>query len=330
MGEPISGELVAVSPVGLPVLPQPEAHWQLWQGDRLLGGCSLWWTQAPVYRQGDREHRVGCIGHFQATSVEAAQRLLDHGCAELVRKGCTLAIAPMDGSTWFPYRCVTQSSPEPPFWLEPQTPPEWPQWFEQAGFEAIATYESRLCRDLAWRDPRLSPVRDRLSQLGVYWSSPSGSSSVDPPGLSNRPDLLARLHQLTLRCFRHQPFFHPISLSQFQALYRPLLTQLNPDCLWVAYHHDQPIGFRVAFPDPVYSHRLILKTLAILPQRSYAGLGAVLVEDCHQRAQEQGFSQVIHALMHTGNPSYRLSQRYTERLRGYAVWGRTLAARVDG
>src|SRR5262245_61062951 len=94
-----------------------------------LARCSLWWNHAPQLPA----HRVGCIGELMAPQGYSIKTVLDLACRQLQGQGCTLAIGPMNGSTWKHYRLVTQSSSVHPFLFDVSTPPEWHEQFLQAG-----------------------------------------------------------------------------------------------------------------------------------------------------------------------------------------------------
>src|SRR4051812_17069477 len=67
---------------------QPDASLVVRDGSALRARCSLWWTNTPPYEA----ERVGAIGHFGAADADATRVLLDAACAELARRGCTLAV----------------------------------------------------------------------------------------------------------------------------------------------------------------------------------------------------------------------------------------------
>ena len=75
----------------------------------------------------------------------------------------------------------------------------------------------------------------------------------------------------------------------------------------VAEHEDRPVGFLFGVGDMNQASRgepidtLVVKSLAILPDRRYAGLGTVLLDRCQQAAHRLGFRRAIHALMREGN-----------------------------
>ncbi len=316
-------------PTSLPPLPpervalqQPDAHWGVVMDEQLVGRYSLWHSQSPILPtdgslSSEQAVRVGMIGHYAVADAAVGNLLLDHACAQLAAAGCTVAIAPIDGSTWFDYRIVTEQGTEPTFWLEPDQPASWQTAFWQQGFEPIAQYRSALNRDLTQRDPRLQRPRDRLHQLGVHWYSPQ---------MSDWNLHLQQLYPLITRCFAANFLYTPISESLFITLSQSLLPQMQPELVLFAQHGDRLVGFVLALPD----HRnptlrqLIIKTVAVLPERQYAGLGQVLVEEVQTIGDRLGYQQAIHALMHTANPSANLSDRYANTIRRYGLFAKAL------
>jgi len=310
-----------LDPAQVPHPPRPDAHWQVKadSSPAVLASCSLWWQGTPPIPG----QRVGAIGHLQQQpgAPTAASDLLRQACDHLRQQGCTLVLAPLDGTTWFDYRCrvdLASSSPNSlaerpgdppptPHWGEPRTHPAWQTALAAAGFAPVATYESRRCLDLHRRYAK-TPAFPALHL--------TTAEGIDPEAL------LTQIHPLIHRCFRHQPLFQPLPLAAFCQLYRPLLPQLLPEFIHLAYDGDALVGLLLALADP--RHGLILKTLVVYPTRQYAGLGYVLIEAAHGAAQQRGISTAVHALMHQGNPSRNLSRRYGQPWRRYHLWGQSL------
>lgn len=69
---------------------------------------------------------------------------------------------------------------------------------------------------------------------------------------------------------------------------------------------------------------VIIKTVAVLPGRAYAGLGNVLVARVQAIAYALGYRRAIHALMHDSNNSRNLSDRYARSIRRYTLYARKL------
>ncbi|HEY0972263.1 MAG TPA: GNAT family N-acetyltransferase [Gemmatimonadales bacterium] len=293
----------------------PDASLVVRGGDGPRARCSLWWTDAP---QLEGEH-VGAIGHFAASDGDAARALLDGACAELRRRGCTVAVGPMDGNTWRSYRLVTEPGIEPPFFLEPTNPAEWPAYWRAAGFEALAHYTSALDTDLARRDGRADRAAERLSALGVTLRA------LDPDAFD---DELGRIYSVAEVSFRRNFLYTPLAERAFAAQYRQVRPLVVPELVLLAEHEGRTVGFAFTIPDALERQRgerartVIIKTVAILPELRYGGLGSWLVESTRCAAHRLGFERAVHALMHDANSSRSISGRTGAPMRGYTLFSR--------
>ena len=285
--------------------------------------CSWWLDSAPPLAG----ERPGVIGHFAATSAEAARAVLDRACAELAARGATVAIGPMDGNTWRRYRWVIEGAPdEPPFLMEPWNPPTYPAWWRAADFTTLATYQSALVTRLDTRDPRLDRVRERLDAEEVR------IRNLDTAPGRFEAELRA-LHTVSLVGFAHNYLYTPLSEADFLAQYLPYREKIRAEFVFVAEQHGRCVGYMFSLPDLLRPARgepadtLILKTAAILPRRAYAGLGALLAEMTHHAALAAGFTRVIHALALEGNPVTNITARHGSPMRRYALFARRLESR---
>ena len=300
-----------------PALQGADAHVRVADAEAAAASCSLWWTQAPKLRG----ETVGVIGHYSASDPAAAAAVLERACAELAGQGCAIAVGPMDGSTWRRCRCLTDRGPESPFFLEPDNPPEWPAQFYWAQFRELETYYSALCTDLDYVDPRLDRVAPRIERAGITIRS-INTGQFDAE--------LAAIHRVSLVSFRNNVLYSPISEAEFLEQYRPLLPLLRPELVLLAEQRGELVGFLFAVPDLLQAKRggtidtAIVKTVAVLPGREYAGLGNLLVAKSHIIAARLGYRRAIHALMHESNESRALSGHYGRPFRRYALYSRCL------
>jgi GNAT superfamily N-acetyltransferase len=285
-----------------------------------LPGASawLWWTSAPPLAG---EH-PGVIGRFRAADATAARRVLEHATALLREQGCTLAIGPMDGNTWRSYRFVTDAGSAPPFLLEPRNPPEYPAWWEAAGFAPLAQYHSTATEDLAVVDPRVGAAAERLAAAGVTVRALSPDRYAED---------LAAIHDVSVESFRDNYLYTPLARDAFVAQYAGLRERLRPELVLLAEQGGRAVGYVFAIPDleePARGAPLrtaIVKTLAVRPGRAFAGLGAVLLARVHAAARDLGLRRAVHALMHESNRSRNLSAHYGAPLRRYTLYARRLA-----
>jgi len=285
--------------------------------------CSLWWRHAPALSG----HRSGAIGHYASADDDAAAVLLDAAMVRLRENGCKFAIGPMDGNTWRRYRFVTGDGliqpPVPPFFLEPVNPPQWPQQFERAGFEKLAEYYSALNSDLARPDDRIEPMAARLENGGVRIHSAAGTDLCVQ---------LKRIYEVSRIAFARNFLYTELPEEDFVAQYTQLLERIRPELLLLAERDRELVGYLFAIPDFAQAARgcamdtFLIKTVAILPHADLRGLGGVLVSRAQQAGHALGFRRCIHALMHEGNVSRRISGHYAETMRRYTLYSREISA----
>jgi hypothetical protein len=173
---------------------------------RTQARVSLWWQTVPQYAG----ERLGLLGHYAARDASAAAEVLSAACRTLAAQGCTLAVGPIDGSTWRRYRVLTDRGREPPFFLEPDNPDEWPGQFEAAGFEACARYYSSLNEDNS-RTRSRSETERLLTEDGYRWRS------LAVHDIESEPD---RLWRLSSAAFRDNLSTHPSAAANFTPFMR--------------------------------------------------------------------------------------------------------------
>jgi GNAT superfamily N-acetyltransferase len=310
-----------------------------WQADQHLlacldghavARCSLWWRSAP-FVQGET---VGCIGHYAATDRTGARMLLAAASTQLASAGCTLAVGPLDGSTFRAYRFVTrrsyQGEPLPRFVFEPDNPDAWPADFIGAGFGPYAEYISALA-PLTGPDLQLEHLTARLEAQGIrlrgldpaiFDRSTAGQNAFDQE--------MARMYPLVMTAFAANPLFTPVSYEEFAAQYAPVRLLLAPRLVMLAERAGELVGFLLALPDFAQAQRgeaidtVVLKTLAVLPGLAGMGLGSLLTAAVHTHAYDLGYRRAIHALMHVENRSRRISAHTALPFRGYTLFGHAL------
>lgn len=298
---------------------RPDASWVGREGNQLVARCSAWWREAP---QLDGE-RVGVIGHFATTSARATQVVLDAVLAEMSASGMTLAIGPMDGSTWRRYRFVTDLGHEPHFFLEPQNPREWPGWWTDCGWNVHTEYVSTVAEDLGQVDPGATAKARVLSRRGVRLRS------ID---LERYDEELRGIFAVASEAFARNYLYTPLDEASFRAQYSQMRSVIRPDLVTIAEADGECVGFFFAIPDLAEAQRggavrtAIAKTFAV--RQGFAGLGGVLAQHVHETAGALGYERMVHALIHVGNDRSRsLSLRRAREIRRYALFERRLVER---
>lgn len=273
--------------------------------------CSLWWTATP--RLDGRT--TGLIGHYARTDAGAADLLLAAALQRLCAAGCELAAGPVDGSTWHRYRFVTDPGARAAFAFEPQNPAGYPDDFERSGFTTRARYVSAEETQLDRGDERVVRARRRLHSAGV---------TIRPIDLAHFDAEIAALHPVANAGFADALLFSPIDLVAFANMYRPLRASIDPHYVRIAECAGRIAGFGFAFPDRA-NGAVIAKTFARLPDRRFAGLGAVLLDDVRRIAYADGYARLIHALMRADNASLNTSLHTAHIIRRYGLFVRAAA-----
>jgi GNAT superfamily N-acetyltransferase len=295
-------------------LHAPDATWLATNGETAVARASAWWTTAPPLPG----ESLGAVGHFAASSRDAAKLVLDAACEALRSRGATLAVGPMDGNTWRRYRLVVDAGTEPPFFLEPTNPPEWPRWFLEAGWRRHSEYVSSVNDDLSRIDPAGAAKAQALAGRGVV---------MRDLRLEDYDAELRRIYSVARVSFAGAYLYTPIGEDDFVAQYAAAKPAVVPSLVTIAEHDGIPVGFCFCVPDvneraqgrPMRT--AILKTFAVLP--GYTGLGGALADRTHAEARRLGFTRVIHALMHVSNDRSRaLSKRIAHEIRRYALFER--------
>jgi GNAT superfamily N-acetyltransferase len=309
-------------------------HLVAYKAGRAVARCSLWWSAVPFLQ----DERIGCIGHYAATDRAGAAELLAAATAALAATGCTLAVGPLDGSTFRAYRFVTQRSfqgePRPPFLLEPDNPDAWPADFGAAGFTPWSEYVSALA-PLSGPDPQLESLTATLAAQGIHLRGldPAIFDTAAPDSKAFDKEL-ARIYPLVMTAFATNPLFTPTPYTEFAAQYAPVRSFLSPELVVLAEREGELVGFLFALPDFSQARRdeaidtVILKTLAVLPSLAGKGLGSLLTAAVHTHAYHLGYRWAIHALMHVENRSRRISAHTAQPFRGYTLFARPLTPAI--
>ncbi len=294
----------------------PDARLAVVDDDGLaVAHAALWWNEVPPWPGG----RLGCIGGFAARGDVVARQLLAAACTRLAKEGCSIAVGPMNGNTWRRHRFVTWRGERLPFFLEPCNPTEYPIWWEAAGFAVLSEYSSSRVPVAAGGED-LGAIRARLLRAGI---------SIRPIRPERFEEELLAIHRLSLVAFAKNFLYTPLDAPAFVAQYARVRSLMRPEFVRLADAEGELRGFVFAIPDPNAAGGepadLIVKTLAVQPERRFAGLGSVLVDDVVEAARPAGFRFAIYALQHDSNRSRRITERHAGALlRRYALFSRAL------
>lgn len=288
-------------------------------GNTLRAVCSLWTEHTPTFKN----YKTAAIGNFFAEEDKAGISLLDYASERLKEQGFDYVVGPMNGDTWHSYRLVTDAGKYPPFFMEYYTPETWPKMFSSTGFKKIASYSTAKAIDIEYEDESARKFGAKKDDLELV---------IRPFDVAQAKAELTAMHTLSLQSFSRNFLYTDISLPDFLRLYEKIVPYVDPDFFLLAEHQGNLVGFIFAIPDFLQKQRgeavdtLIIKTVAKIPDRTYAGLGNYLVHKIHRQAITKGFKSVIHALMHDNNASRAISDKSAQTIRKYALYGKRLVS----
>lgn len=261
------------------------------------------YPDAPAW---DGHGKTFAVGAFTCPDTASGAALLQEAKDTAKSQGAQALIGPMDGDTWHSYRLISERSDAAPFLMEPTSKLHDKDAFEQAGFEAISHYFS---------------ARVPLDKISAKAPEQKGFTLENWDG-SDPETLFAQVHDLSCTAFAGNPFYKPIALPDFLAMYMPVVPLLKRELIWFARDDNgQLVGFLFGIPNYAEgpeTKKAILKTYASLAK----GAGFALSQQFYRSAQDLGYHTAIHALMQDDNLSAsRSDTNGAEVFRRYALMG---------
>lgn len=241
----------------------------------------------------------GAIGDFTGGAALLAQ-------AEGVLRGLGVrrARGPLDGNTFFPYRCSLGPTESPPFPTEPVCTPEvWRSagWREDGRYVSVfAPLSERLCRE--------APV-------------PSGWT-LRTLNMERFEVELASLYRVTCSAFAGAWRYQAVPFGVFAAIYGAMRTTIDPR--WVYVLEDSTGEVQGYFLNFVAGDVMICKTLALTSATHGQRLSWPLVSRLHRDARELGLRGAVHALMHETANSLFFAEPGCQVIRRYALYQKSL------
>lgn len=260
---------------------------------------------------------TGNIALFECIDDKTIATALLARCQQhLHQSGIRTIVGPMDGDTWHAYR-TSDPSDHIPFLLDRQTPPWYGGMFRAAGYRVCDQYLSSWipADHLSW--DRLERSLSRIDAAGIRLRA------LD---IQDWDAELARIHELSLEAFADNYWAEPLDIESFRRLYDPWREQLPTEGIVIASRGGRTLAYAISCPQtlPDGSRQTIIKTVATSRSRYARGLGALLVEWLHRKSCHDGHRGVIHALMHSQNPSTRILSSCATTLCTYSLWRKDL------
>jgi len=242
----------------------------------------------------------GYIGNFEMKDIQDGKEKLARYIEELAEHD--EIIGPIDGSTWYNYRLVSYTDGSPSFPMEPSNPLWHNDVYTDLGFVPIKKYFSQR-----------GPIKDIKPYKKSEMVNIRGFKSGDVHAM------LQTMYEISKASFTNNFLFHPISYAEFEALYLPRFNMIDHDFILVAEMDHKAVGFLLAF---VANEILIVKTVAVMPEYRFAGIGGMIINAALVKAEKLGIKTSIAALMAEDNTSRKAATRYGGKIfREYTLYG---------
>jgi hypothetical protein len=279
---------------------------------------------------------IGMLGFFEAFDApDEVVQLLSTTIGWLKDQGANTIIGPMDGDTWHRYRFNVGPFDQPPFLMEPYNKPYYGELWQQAGFQALENYYSKVVDDAEAAATPLAKVRRRVLEHGYR---------LRPMAMDRFEAEMEIIYRLSTEIFADNFLYEAISLDDFLGLYRPARSLIDPQLVLIAETAmGEPVGFVFALVDyhqavaamrggegPLAKLRFLMhrrhadavniKSLGVVPGHRRSGLAAALTCQIYQTMVQKGFRRANLCLIREGNPSGRLDGEVGTVSRRYVLY----------
>lgn len=254
-----------------------------------------------------------------ANESNTASHLLNHAVNIARASGQPKLIAPLNGDTWHAYRTIIESSDQPKFFLEPDSPLS-AKLLLDTNFELIAQYSSSLIDLTASKEAISAAVSKREKAI-------ESGFEIRHLNSNDFNEELKDIFSLSLSAFSNNFLYQAISFENFAELYQPIKGYLEDRLIWLAYSQSQLVGLLFAIPDPLNQGQIILKSVAVHPQFEGLGIASYLLGRAHSEAIKLGFTHSIQALYKDENRSAALTAGLVAKvIRRYGIFALDLTA----
>lgn len=263
-------------------------------------------------------YKTGLIGWYECIDDDLVSKALIAAAVEyLYSHGCIWVIGPMNGNTWNKYR-LTEPSANRPFFLENYHKQWYLRQFASSQFSPVASYYSAKIDLKESVDPRIHRFESSILEKGIR---------VRNLRINNFDEDIKKIYDVCKQAFTNNFLYTPIDFDSFKKMYTCVRPFLDPSMVLIAEDQTgEAAGFLFAVPDlfdPDHSSAII-KTVAVIPGRKFQGLGTYMGNCTHTFLLQNGYSSVIHALIHESNISGNILSKGSAVNRKYYLYGMKL------
>jgi hypothetical protein len=290
---------------------------------RDVGRCSAMLDPAQLDPDG---RQVGLVGQWECEGGEdglaAAHSLLELATAWLRGNGAADVVGPIDFSTWYGYRFLDgPGDGRDPMLTEPVTAAHSIAQWESFGFARDETYFSAEIASPTDALDMARPVAKLLVDDG--WK-------VRQLRMREWDDLVEMAHAMSMEEFTRQPYFTPIGLDDFRAMYESVKRGVDPRYVFTGWAPDGTFaGYVFGVRDLARAARaveaggirgkvraareawraetMMVKTICVAKPYRKLGVTILVQHALYQAAMDTGHTRMCNMLMHGNNRSRELT-----------------------
>lgn len=268
----------------------------LFEAEQLIGQLALMFTK----------QQEGYFGFFEITNVHHFDFLWQTMESHAKEWGIKKIFGPVNGTVWHPYRVISETSKEPFFLHEPLSATSY--------FELLSSKNphSQLDYHSAFR----TQYEIILQQTERSYAQ-MGTQNISIVNKEFNAALLKLIYDLSVSIFSQNPGYYPLPYENFQKLYSYSENDPYKPVIFIAYHHQEPIGFSYNL---LIGKTMIMKTIGVKNEWQEKGVGNALVHEIHQFATQNSISKVIYALIRVDNKIQHFPKEDVQIFRKYSAF----------
>ncbi len=315
-------------------------------GDGVLIGKVSLWHRRPDY-EGKKTSYIGNISI--KAMAETEKEIFEEIFNTLRKEGVKLLIGPLNGTTWNSYRYVVERGERPSFLLEPRNENNDVTLLENVGFSPFSYYFSSIMGNMEKyslirekREKAEKILERKLNRKKGEVSTPcpenrkiemedmETSFEIRTAEGKNLEELLVEVYNLTRESFKNNFLYTDMERENFLKMYMGYKDKLVRRYFKLLYVGNKLVGYLFGIPDYLeltYKpsvETVILKTIGVAPEYFNRGIGAILIDEFVKDAKNDGYKNVIFALMHEKNVSKNIGLQLGKSFRKYALFKREL------
>ncbi|MHC4392652.1 MAG: hypothetical protein ACYS22_15240 [Planctomycetota bacterium] len=295
---------------------------------------------------------VGQLGYFEAIDDEnVAAALIDAAIAWVAPRGAREVWGPLNGGSHRSHRLMTHGFQSAPFLFEPRTPPYYVRHFEQSGFRPFYTWHS-----YEFDAGAVAALRQKLGRMVVRGRRQGFCIEhlevVDPTAM------LERLYRILNATWAGHTAFGNLDPDEFTEAFAPLLPLITERYVGFCVHEGRDVGMAFMYPDYIgevralkgdatswgswvtrsctaaangqgtvltpslpETRRLVLHSVAVLPEYRRTVVPAMLTQCGLDHVEEAGYEKTIVALV---NETWKTFAKVVAPPRAYALYRRAI------